>query len=147
MTVYTSASKVFDGVVAAVEGLNEDLDKSSDLDVFVLRTDDGNDSVEQVPRNRSWQLVPVEGPTLGKNRCMEEIAFAAGFLHLDKPESLRRMLDDHALVRPRLRALAAFVEGVNSVQVTGPKYSYGVVAGACLVTYEVRTTYHVELVP
>lgn len=147
MAVYTSASAVFDGIIAAVEGLNPELVKTSDLDGFTLRTDDGNDSVEQVVRNRSWQLVPVEGPTLGANRCKEEAAFAAGFLHLDKPESLRLMLDDHAIVRPRLRALAALIPGVDSVKVTGPKYGYGIVAGACLVAYEVRLTYHVELVP
>ena len=147
MSVYTSADQVWDGVIAAVHSLNDELERTSDWGVFHLRTDEGESSVEQVPRDRSWQLVPLEGPTLAPNRCTEELAAAAGFLHLDKPESLRQMLRDHQKVRPLLRSLAAHIPGVTAAKVEGPRYGYGIVAGACLVTYQVRLTYHVELVP
>lgn len=145
--VYTSADQVFEGVIAAVHSLNASLECTSDWDTFQLRTDDGEDSVEQVPRDRSWQLVPIDGPTLAPTRCAEELTVAAGFLHLDKPESLRRMLRDHQKVRPLLRGLAAHIPGVTAVKVQGPRYGYGAVPGACLVSYQVSLTYHVELVP
>lgn len=144
--VYTSAAEVFDGVIAAVHDLNGDLERSSDWDAFQLRSDDGEDSVEQVPRDRSWQLVPLDGPSLGPDRCTESMVVAPGFLHLDRPESLRRMLRDHALVRPRLRALARHVPGVIDVKVEGPRYGYDAVPGMCLVSYRVSLTYHVRLV-